>query len=264
MQYKRVISFGDSFTFGTELNDCLDLVPVTLVEQNPEKYPKEYKIWQERGLGSFSSIDFNGNTATYTKGCSYSTWPALLAKHLGIEYVCHAYPGESNHSIARKVIKFIDHIRSDDLVIINWTYVSRWDFYNENASHVRKRWQSVSAGSEDTVYKDFYLKHMQCEVADLWGTLQNMLLISSVLENKCIDYKMTCIDNLLLTDNHHDIDYISNAFKEVKDKILWFEDSGFYSWAVKNNLPLGPNGHPLIEAHQAAFEYIRDNYDFTK
>ena len=219
MQYNRVISFGDSFTFGTDLSDQVPGV----VGVNPP-LP------------------------------SRSTWPALIAKHLNIKnYVCYAEPGASNSTILRTLLS--TEILPTDLVIVNWTWINRWDFYNE------EEWSTLRpSGTEDNPMYKVYYKYFQSELWDKFETLKNIQLAFSMLDNVI----STSMDPLTLDTTHHCPPYVQKLINNVKPKLTWFDGKGFYHWAIDNNFPISDKWHPLEEAHQAAFEYIRDNHDFTK
>ena len=263
MQYNRVISFGDSFTYGSELADCFSGNHVEQVIDDPENYPHEFRILQERQIGPYSSEDLDNKIVIPTAAFSLHTWPALLAKHLNADYKCQAYPGTGNQTIVRKILHFINDFNSSDLLIINWTYISRWDFYDSSVSRPRKRWKTIRPDTDDTdPIAKFYLKHIQSELWDKWETLRNMLTVACLLENKNIPFIMTSQDPLIVDQTYHLDNYINNAQLEIKDKLIWFDGKGFNDWA--EGYPRGNEGHPLEEAHQKAFEYIRDNYDFTK
>lgn len=264
MQYKRVISFGDSFTWGSELSDEV-CVPPLEVYQNPDKYPREYQILVDRKIAMFSETTIDHKTRSITAGYSNLTWPALLAKDIDAEYYCHAWPGSGNQSIVRNIMKIIKQIKATDLIVINWTYISRWDFYDATSPQLQRRWKTVRPGGETDAFSEVYFKYIQSEFWDKWETLRNILTVTCLLKNKNIDFIMTCLDPLVFDKQHHIETYVLNAQEEIKDDIVWFNGKGFYDWAVEHGFPIGKeNGHPLEEAHQAAFEYIRDNYDFTK
>lgn len=262
MQYTRVISFGDSFTWGSELKDSLDDVYPTDAFADPEKYPREFELIKKRGLGPYSSYDIDGNTTSYLHSYSEHTWPALLAKELGSKYKCHAWPGAGNQTVTRKVFEFLDQYTNSDLLVINWTYISRWD-YHQNSGTPRNQWKTIRPDSTGEV-ADFYHKHIHTEPWEKWETIRNIALVSNTLKQHDINFIMTCNDSLAFNKEHYAINYILNGLNEIEDDIIWFEGQGFYDWSVSNNYPLGKkNGHPLELAHQRAFEYIRDNYDFT-
>lgn len=92
MEYKRLITFGDSWTYGHGLPDCIS------GEKNPGEYPSE--------LG----------------------WVNILARKLDIEKVINlSRPGASNRFILHRVVDF-NNFKKDDLIIIQFSHFSR-DFY---------------------------------------------------------------------------------------------------------------------------------------
>lgn len=247
MQYKRVVSFGDSFIYGSELLDDFGTINQQTVVKYPEEYPDKHKILLQRATGQ-SNVRFN-------ERASHSTWPALIAKSLDISYVCHASPGASNQTILRQVLTHLNNLTSSDLVVIGWTYINRWDFYYNDD------WVTIRPDSSDNLSRT-YLKYMQSELWDKLETLKSIALVLSLLSAKGIETLITCQDRLIIDSTHNTDIYIEELQKEVCDKIVWFNNKGFNDWA--EGYPRGANGHPLEEAHHAAFEYIRDNYDFTK
>ena len=75
---------------------------------------------------------------------------------------------------------------------------------------------------------------------------------------------MTSIDKLITDTASHCPDYIKTLQDEIKDDITWFDDFGFYNWALDKGFKMGSDGHPLEEAHQAAFEYIKPDHAPSK
>ena len=218
MQYKRVISFGDSFTWGSELSDCDEM---------------NSSIPSEVVLNSYSR----------------KTWPALIAQHLGVDYVCKAFPGFGNASILRQVLS--TEILPTDLVIVNWTWINRWDFFDNNSCTIRQGWTTLSPGTTNHKFFDMYYKNFQSELWDKYETLKNMHVAFNVLHNNIIS---TSVDSLTVDRQWHCPLYVSNLMDQVETKLTWFNNKGFYNWALDNNFSIAKNGHPLEEAHQAAFE----------
>lgn len=208
----RLIAFGDSFTFGNDLHD-----------------------WNE-----------------HTHTSSLSTWPALLAKSLMLDYVCVAEPGSSNSSIARQVLSF--DFDQTDVVILNWTWINRWDFFNGTD------WETLRpSGTEKSIFARYYYKFFQSEEWDKFETLKHIQLIHGILEQKNIKYISTAIDELVIDSRWHCPEYINALMNLVSRKLQWFDNRGFYHWARENKFKISALKHPLEDAHQAAFEYIIQN-----
>ena len=87
-----ILSFGDSFTYGTDLADC------------------------------------QGSNAI-GQGHSNLTWPALVASRLELGYQCWAIGGSGNQHIASLVM---NDSSPDSLSLINWTWIDRFDYYTRD------------------------------------------------------------------------------------------------------------------------------------
>ena len=96
----RLIAFGCSNTFGEGLPDCWDTK-----KNRPFDIPSRY------------------------------AWPSLVADKLGIECINLSIPGSSNKHICNKILE--TDFRNDDIVIILWTYYSRYCIFNDDGSTSR-------------------------------------------------------------------------------------------------------------------------------
>jgi hypothetical protein len=217
----KLIAFGDSFTWGSELQDEVDA--------NSEK-------------------------------CSQYTWPALLAKEHNLNYICLARPGASNQTIMRTLLDNIANLDKDDIVILNWTWINRWDFYNLQ----EEKWSTVRpASNEATEFDKLYYKYFQSELWDKLETLKSMYLANSILNSYGIKFVQTSIDDLVFNTEYHAPDYILALQNSLNNDILYFGNKGFYAWAKDNNFPMSKGvGHPLEKAHKEAYEHA--NKKFTQ
>lgn len=224
MRYKRVISFGDSFTWGTDLKDC---------------------------------------TAQHPDGFSKLTWPALISNYLNLPYHCYAIGGASNQGILRRVLEY--PLDKNDLVIVNWTWSDRYEFFNlaHNPVISQTGWATIRPTCTSSNSKLYY-KHFHSELGDKFTTLQNMVTCLHYLQSIGCNFFMTSIDKNIIKRHMNSRLYTTRLLELVNNRLVWFNNEGFYQWAKDNDFPLSDTWHPLEEAHQAAFEYIRDNYDFTK
>ena len=98
-----LIAGGDSFIYGSELADCID----------------------NQGHEQVSQL----------------TYPALIAKETGMNYVCVARPGYSNSAIRRTVMNACEQYADIDLVIVSWSFSGRYEF------RVSKEWRQISSWS---------------------------------------------------------------------------------------------------------------------
>ena len=218
----KIVAFGDSFTWGSELAD--------VVASNDILY-------------------------------SNHTWPALLAKKHDMQYMCFAKPGAGNQTIARTILSNIDKIATSDLVVINWTWIDRWDFYNLQDQD----WVTVRPSSNaTTIFDRYYFKYFQSELWNKLESLKSVTLVHSLLKAHSINFIATSIDDLLFDTRFHFPSYIKFLQNSIKDDITYFNNNGFYKWSKANKFEIGENGHPLEKAHHSAFNYIEENYDFDK
>jgi len=209
----KLLAFGDSFTHGDELSDCFN---------EPPYYPSKL------------------------------TWPSLLAKDLNLEYISYAVPGCSNQTILRRILNNTQ-VLHNSFVIVNWTWIDRWDFYNT----LDNKWETLRPTKTDSIFYKNYTKYFQSELWDKYETLKAMSTVIDLLESNKIKYLMTCIDNLVIDSNNHNPPYVNCLMEKVKDKITWFDNLSFLEWSQKNNFVISDNLHPLEEAHKSAFKYIK-------
>jgi len=239
MKYKRVLVYGDSFAYGSDLSDCTD--------------------WGDQP----SFVHSNGSALdifdTTTHVCySRSTWPALLAKHLNCEYVCHARPGFSNAAILRSILS--TEQTQDDLVVISWSYIDRWEFFNID----REKWEPLLPnGTEDSKFFECYYKYIQSELWNKYESLKNAWMAHNIFKNSGIKFISTFVDSLIIDEQWHCPDYVKRLIDEISPELLNFDQKGFYQWAKDNKYPIGHNNHPLEDAHYAAFKHVINNYEFT-
>ena len=236
----KLHAFGDSFTWGSELGDAID----ANLPRNVVRHKKRMKDIHS----PFFEIPYY----------SLKSWGALYSTHNGMDYKCHANPGNSNNTIFRSFLDELHNISNNDIVILNWTWISRWDVFDLNDSE----WQTMSPTS-NSGFESMYFKYFQSELWDKLESLKVIALTHHILKKNNIKFISTCIDALLLDSTFHCPTYIEELQKSINDDIIWFENKGFLEWAKTNNYDIGENGHPLEDAHIAAFNYIKDNHEFT-
>jgi len=215
MPYKKVVAFGDSFTRGDELADC------------PSQIPNDpYQPLQS----------------------SNSTWPALIAQGLGTMYECIAFGGAGNHRISFQVCKELqDKDLSNCLIIINWSYFERFDYFDLDANN----WVATHPQYDDKLNHYFY-KHIDSELWNVHRNLQQIHSTIALLQSNNVDFIMTCIDPMLYL-KHPDVAKLQN---QTNHYIINFWGYTFLEWSKQKGFPIGPGGHPLEKAHIEAANYI--------
>lgn len=222
MSYKRVVAFGDSFTRGDELTDC----PTQSVD-NPIAY-------------------------------STKTWPTLIAKLLNCDYKCYALGGAGNQWISWQIAS---RIKQDTLCIVNWTWFERFDYIDIETDF----WRTTHPQHEDKLNHYFY-RNLDSDIWNLHRNLQQIHSTIFFLKQNNINFIMTCLDthyNLTYNDMRSQgpgtiawTNSISGLQEQVLPYIVDFEGMTFLEWSKHNSFELGPNGHPLEEAHAEAAKYI--------
>jgi hypothetical protein len=250
----KLYAFGDSFTWGTDLKDAMN---GAFDPHSTEVYKKYHN--DKVKIGYFAEVDHEHKITSWHAGYSRNTWPALLAHNNNLEYVCYAQAGSSNQSIVRQFFQYIPYITVDDIVVINWTWIDRWDFFEETDS-VKEQWITIHPNDTNSTKAKIYHKYIHYELWCKLETLKAIVLLLNTLRYNKIKYIITSVDTLVLDNTYHSPSYIVNLQKQVNDEITWFDDLGFYDWAKNHNYAISAKGkHPLEEAHINAFNYINKN-----
>lgn len=201
-------------------------------------------------------------------GYSRSTFSALLAKEYGIDYVCAAYPGLANNAISRKAIGACD---INTILLVSWTYPQRAEF------RFGQEWCSIN--SWHTVHKQFseeYFKHVgNNEYYEIYSVLKEILFVQQYCKINKIPYLFLTADNHFYQHENYfrsrDKD-LDNLYYEI-DWAQWFwfppgtntnetqAPRGFYQWAIENKYNMGPQKHPLEQAHRDAALLIKEKFD---
>lgn len=208
-------SFGCSFTWGTELSDCLDTVTAN--------------------------------------GYSQKTWPALLANHLNIEYQCYARGGAGNLYIVDQLLTQAALQITPAFYVINWTWIDRFDYCNP----FNNQWHSILPNSESSEY---YYKNLHSQYRDKLTALSHIKLVIDTLTQKNFPFIMTCLDDLVFETEWHTSPGILDIQNYIRPHITTFNGSNFLKWSRQNNYEISEMWHPLEPAHQAAFEYVKNNH----
>jgi len=87
----------------------------------------------------------------------------------------------------------------------------------------------------------------------------HILQLQEFLEKHNIAYLFTCADNCIITGK---LDY-SNWFMFPPSKHPWdtMSPRGFYQWAVENKYDVGPQDHPLEQAHLDASKLMQEKFN---
>jgi hypothetical protein len=146
----RLITFGDSYTYGHGLADCH--IPIKKVA-----FLTTEKNWAGPVPSKFA-------------------WPQVLGDMMGLEVVNKSAPGNSNIQILRDILSFENFLPSD-LVIIGWTYpvrdcVFKKNFLGKDISFrispwyddksFLKKWLAVHSDYDLAIRAGLYVHHAEC------------------------------------------------------------------------------------------------------
>lgn len=226
-----LVAAGDSFTWGSELKD------------SPNGGPNGY---------------------------SHCTYPALLAQHFKMNYVCAAYPGNSNSAISRMALDaLVAH--KDAVLLTTWTYPQRAEFRFGN------KWTSINSWhTAEPEFSKQYFRHVgDNEYYELYSTLKEIVFLQYYCQQNNIRYMFMTADNTFYCHENYlrsqDIG-LNNLYSAVDwSQWFWFDPGnlpnetlsprGFYQWAVENKYACGSQGHPLEQAHADAADLIKDRFN---
>jgi len=220
----RLKSFGCSFIFGSELSD-------------------------DGSAGAFATS-------------SRLTWPAHLARHLGRTYECHARPGSGNLQISEWVLNEASQSTVDDLFVISWSWIDRFDYYPVNPPQPRRSqpWRTIMPVDTDSTAQVYY-RDLHSEYRDKFVTLGCIQLVIDILERKGIPFVMTYIDRLMFDQQYNTSPAVQNLQSCINPYMRLFEDQTFLEWSRAHGYPEGAAGHPLEQAHQAAADIMIRAFD---
>lgn len=232
----------------------------------------------------------------YFNGCSHTwgddltdpgsqSWPALLSKETGYEFLNDSVSGGTNDRILYRTIKHIDQF---DKFYIAWTYTSRFTRYRSDNNHdVNFNVQLIhNLYSNDPDFKNYGVIHYRTwhnELYEFKLWLQSIILMQSLFKVKNKPYVMLNADNnninqwsvgwkdfnnsvksLLCFDLMND-EQLMAEHREIQTLLSQIDYSKFVGWnewwISKLSLlyPVGPTKHLLDKGHFAIAKYILEH-----
>ena len=187
-------AFGDSYTYGHELSDCPTLT-----------YPTH----------------------------SMLTYSALSAKHLGLEYQCHAKGYASNNGILRQIK--LANIHKTDTVMAMWTFAIRFAFMFEG----ERGWRTIEKNEDRWYWENVDQDPEQC----LDRSIDSILAAETILKSIGCNYTFLC-NNIEL---QHEIQYNSKWLDKSKWLFLPYDHE-----MINSKL------HPFDNVHQDVFNILKE------
>jgi hypothetical protein len=201
---------------------------------------------------------------------SQLTWPALLSKYWEYDYECHARPGSGNLRILERVLS--QATIEPAFFVIGWSWIDRFDYLTKtNRAPINQRhpydlanqeniWKTVLPTSDDSITK-FYYKNLHSQYQDKLSTLIHMRTAVDVLNQRQIPFIMTYMDELTFEQQYHINPAVTDLQNYLRAYMTKFEGQTFLEYSQQRGFAISPRLHPLEQAHQAAFELLKD-YSF--
>jgi hypothetical protein len=182
---------------------------------------------------------------------SILSWPAVIAENLKLNYECFASLGSGNFKIYCDILSN-SYQNDQSLYLINWTWIDRFDYINQN-----EQWNTLRP-AEDSQLEQFYYKNLHSQLCDMINSASYIVSAAEHLKSLNCKFIMTYMDyNLLIPVNPswHDPRYLSVLQSKLKKILVNFDSLNFLDWSRKNNYAVSSTWHPLEDAHQAAADY---------
>ena len=222
----RLLSFGCSFIFGNELAD-------------------------------------DGRDGPWATA-SRLTWPAHLARALGRSYECHARAGSGNLQIMAQVLDQVPNSGPEDLFVIGWTWIDRFDYYPVNPTDAsRSPWRTIMPIDRNKV-AGIYYKYLHSEYRDKLTNLVYVKTALDALQQRGIPFVMTYMDDLLFDQAWHTTPATQFLQDQLRPHMTDFDGKNFLSWSRENKYSVSDAWHPLEQAHEAAGQLMLQNLNYLK
>jgi hypothetical protein len=224
---KKIVGFGDSFVFGSELVDNHD--------------------------GSKSWIA----QAAHNLDCLYSTTatPGCGNDHIARQIYSYFENNTVENTLA--VINWTWINRWDFYIVEHETWITL------GPTCVPEKLKNLVSRTDAQDMIEFY-KH-RANSSILWNKFRNLQTIFAVqtyLKSKNIANVQTYMDYELLSRQWHAPDYVQVLQDLVEPDLELFEGQNFVDWSYKNGFEVTTAGlHPLTDAHVAACALWQDRYE---
>ena len=184
---------------------------------------------------------------------SQNTWPALIAKDIQVEYCCYAKPASGNLQILESILGQISTSTSDDLFVIGWTWIDRFDFTDYTDS-----WRTLLPVDTEHEAK-FYYKYLHSQYRDKLTTCIHIRTAIDALNAAKIPFLMTYMDELMFEVKYHTSPALEYTQKYIWPYMTTFQGHSFLEYSKINNYAISDNWHPLESAHKSAAKLMIRN-----
>lgn len=178
---KRLITNGDSWTYGSELRDPKLVAELDL--NNPSDVRK------------MLDLDFDSLNHPYRIA---NTWTTHLANRFHAEAINLGYPASNNNLIAERTMDYIcanNLYGNQNFVVIGWTAPERNDYYMDFSPSLSRRQIFFNSLDKETHppaidYLKMYFEHMVVP-DEYWARyIKNIVMVENFLKVRNIPYLM--------------------------------------------------------------------------
>jgi len=209
---------------------------------------------------------------------SMCTYPALLAKSAGMEYVCAAWSGNANNAITRMTLSECrrqQELGNSIMVFITWTFTQRYEFrFNYDTKQRISPWYSINSwNTEENIEtilnslneqtpgiirsqvtnfnraktlgisdfaKMFYMHVGDSEYYELHSTLKEIVFMQNYLELNNIPYLFASADIVIKNSDNY-LRRKDQFIQDLYDQIKW-DHWYFFPEGTQARETQGPRG----------------------
>ena len=226
MTNKKIIGFGDSFVFGSEL-------------ANNDDGQQSWIGQAARKLG----VDYE---TTAVPGCGND--------HIARQIYSYFSAKSADSTLA--VINWTWSQRWDFYVVEHETWITL------GPTCVPEKLKDLVSQTQAQDLIEFYRERANSSL--LWNKFRNLQTIWAVqgyLERKGVQAIQTYMDHHLFDQTCHAPDYVQELQELLRPKLELFEGRNFVDWSHDRKFAVtDPGWHPLEDAHIAACELWQDRY----
>lgn len=185
---------------------------------------------------------------SFTYGSELVDRDNVYWKHLWPDAKCIANPGASNSEITRKLA--LANLREYELVVVMWSFTNRFEFkFNVPTGHPGDGWLTVGKLKEPPEIQKFTDKFFE-----LAGTNKDFQNYTTWKE---ITFAKMLLEQAGTKFIFLHADWFSSYNVENGDHWahITHDGKGFVQWADDRKFAVGPQSHPLDEAH---IEYAKE------
>lgn len=185
---------------------------------------------------------------------SWYTWPALLAQHLGYDYISYARAGSGNLQIAERVLSQAA-CNEQDLFVIGWTWIDRFDYADS-----KNYWHTITPTTDSDVGLRYY-RDYHSQFRDKLSTTMSIRLCIDTLKSKGIPFIMTFMDDLIFEAPWHTTPAVTDMQEYIRPYLNQFDGKNFLDWSRAGGYEISDMLHPLEPAHRAAADLVIRDLD---